>query len=267
MGILNVTPDSFYALSRSRTADEVARRAAQIAEEGAAFVDVGACSTRPGEPTVDEATELSRLRMAMKIVRATAPDAFVSVDTFRASVARVAVEELGADMINDVAGGTLDAAMADTVARLRVPYVLMHMRGTPRNMQEFTDYSHEGGVVAAVIGSLSRGVAALESRGVADIIVDPGFGFSKTVAQNFEMLRHIGSFAAVLRRPVLTGVSRKSMFWRPLATDPEHVLAATTAAHTIALTGGTSFLRVHDVADAVQAVRTVAMTYDNPPTP
>lgn len=263
MGILNVTPDSFYEPSRRLTQQEIASTAIGIARQGASFIDVGACSTRPGMPSVDEATEIERLRMALSVVRDVEPDIMVSVDTFRASVARIAVEEFGVDMINDVSGGTLDNAMFDTIAELRVPYVLMHMQGTPENMQRFTDYEAEGGVVAAVISSLSQRIAQLEDAGVADIIVDPGFGFSKTVGQNYEMLRNLEAFTAVLDRPLLVGISRKSMFWKVNDTTPDNVLAATIAANTIALTGGAAFLRVHDVAEAVQTIRTVSLTFEN----
>ena len=214
MGIINATPDSFHAASRACTEAEVAGRAERMAAEGADMLDVGACSTRPGASAPDAYTEWARLEPALRAVRkAVGEDMPVSVDTFRAEVARRAVESGMADIVNDIGGGTLDAAMFDTVAGLRVPYVLMHMRGTPADMQTRTDYG-ERGVVAEVIAELAGRVDRLEQMGVADVIVDPGFGFAKTLEQNYALLSALGTVADALRRPLLAGMSRKSMATR-----------------------------------------------------
>ena len=248
MGIINATPDSFYAASRACTEAEVAARAERMAAEGADMLDVGACSTRPGASAPDASTEWARLEPALRAVRkAVGEDMPVSVDTFRAEVARRAVESGMADIVNDIGGGTLDAAMFDTVAGLRVPYVLMHMRGTPADMHTRTDYG-ESGVVAEVIAELAGRVDRLEQMGVADVIVDPGFGFAKTLEQNYALLSALGTVADALRRPLLAGMSRKSMATRLLGMDAADALPATSALNILALERRASILRVHDVA-------------------
>lgn len=255
MGIVNATPDSFYGASRVAGAEEAARRASAMVGAGAAMLDVGAYSSRPGAADVSEAEEMARMERAVKAVRdAVGGDILLSVDTFRASVAAKAVGEWGADIVNDISGGLLDEAMFSTVAALACPYILMHMRGTPATMQTMTEYSD---VLADVIGELSRRKAQLEELGVADIIIDPGFGFAKTAAQNYRMLAGLEAFG-LLDRPVLVGVSRKSMFTRELGISVEEALPATTAANAIALERGAAILRVHDVEAAVQAVEVVS---------
>lgn len=253
MGILNVTPDSFYAGSRTPGAEAVAARVRQIRDEGADFIDIGAYSSRPGAADVPAAEEMERLRMGLGVIAREAPEMPVSVDTFRADVARMCVEEYGVSIINDIAGGQLDAAMFDTVARLGVPYVLMHMQGTPQTMQREPHYDD---VVAEVFQTLARGAQRLHAMGAADVILDPGFGFGKTVAQNYDLLAHLDELVA-LGLPVLVGVSRKSMIWRLVGGGPEDALNGTTAIHAIALMKGASILRVHDVKAAVEAVRIV----------
>ena len=257
MGILNVTSDSFYSGCRTEDEAGIAERVRSIRDEGADCIDIGACSTRPGSQPADEKSEQERLLGAIAIVRREWPEAVVSVDTYRASVARRCVEA-GADIINDISGGTMDPDMFDTVADLQVPYILMHMRGTPADMQQHTEY---GDVVADVITELAFRIRELRERGVCDIIVDPGFGFAKDVAQNYRLM---GSLDEICRigLPVLVGVSRKSMIWRPLGITPEEALPGTLALQTYALLHGASILRVHDVAAAVQAREAVRMIND-----
>ena len=263
MGILNVTPDSFYAGSRTPGAETVAARVRQIRDEGADFIDIGAYSSRPGAADVPAAEEMERLRMGLGVIAREAPEMPVSVDTFRADVARMCVEEYGVSIINDIAGGQLDAAMFDTVARLGVPYVLMHMQGTPQTMQREPHYDD---VVAEVFQALARGAQRLHAMGAADVILDPGFGFGKTVAQNYDLLAHLDELVA-LGLPVLVGVSRKSMIWRLVGGGPENALNGTTAIHAIALMKGASILRVHDVKAATEAVKIVGALQPPKPQP
>ena len=249
MGILNVTPDSFWAGSRCDTVQAIERRVGQMVAEGADVIDIGAYSTRPGAAEVPVAEELARLERAMEVVRRLAPGLLTSVDTFRASVAQYGVEHLGIDMVNDVSGGALDPAMFATVARLDVPYVLMHMRGTPATMQQLTDYDN---VVDDVLADLQFKLDALHNLGLRDVIVDPGFGFSKTLEQNYELMARLADFHR-LEAPLLVGVSRKSMVYRALCCSPDEALNGTTVLNTMALLAGAHILRVHDVAAAVQA--------------
>ncbi len=254
MGILNVTPDSFYADSRNREEEAIAARVRQIRDEGAAFIDIGGYSTRPGADDVTVEEEMSRLRLGLSVIAHEAPGLPVSVDTFRADVARMCVEEYGAAIINDVSGGSLDPQMFATVAHLGVPYVLTNMRGTPRTMQQTT---HSDDIVSEVFQSLARGVQELHALGVKDIILDPGFGFGKSVAQNYELLAHLDDLAA-LGLPVLVGVSRKSMVSLVVGGEPADALNGTTVLHTVALMKGAAILRAHDVKAAVEAVTLVA---------
>ena len=254
MGILNVTPDSFYGGSRCPDTRRIEARVRQMIDEGADIIDIGAYSTRPGAAEVSEAEELARLERGMAVVRRLAPDAVVSVDTFRASVARSCVEQLGVDIVNDVAGGTLDDQMFKTVAALGVPYIVMHMRGTPATMQQLTDYTD---VTADVLTYLARKVDELHQLGVADVIADPGFGFSKTVEQNYELMHGLEAFHA-LNVPLLVGISRKSMIFRLLGVTPAGSLNGTTVLNTMALLRGAHILRVHDVRPAVEARAIVA---------
>lgn len=247
MGILNVTDDSFYSGCRTTDSDEVIARIQAIRDEGADCIDIGACSTRSGSQPVDPALEWKRLKYSISAVRRVWPDAIISIDTFRASVAEKCVE-IGADIINDISGGLLDPDMAETVARLHVPYVLTHMRGTPDTMSSFTDYRD---VTADVISELAFRIRDLRERGVCDIIIDPGFGFAKTAEQNYELLANLGEFVKT-GLPLLVGVSRKSMIWRPLGITPEEALPGSIALGTAALLSGANILRVHDVAATVQ---------------
>lgn len=257
MGILNITPDSFYSGSRTMRDAEIASRIETMIDQGANFIDVGAYSSRPGAEDVSPEEEISRLRMGMAVLRKLAPDIPVSIDTFRADVARTAIEEMGADIINDISGGTLDKNMFSTVANLKVPYILMHMRGTPATMQQFTNYDD---VTAEVIHDLSVKLHRLRLLGVADVIIDPGFGFSKTLEQNFELMRNLSEFS-VLECPVLVGISRKSMITRSLGIETSEALAPTVALDAVALTKGAAFIRVHDVQEAVQTVSLFNMTH------
>ena len=253
MGILNATPDSFYSLSRTSTEEAVGLRVKEMIAEGADIIDVGGYSSRPGAGEVTPDEEIARIALAMKAIRDIDGEIPVSVDTFRSSVAITAVRELDADIVNDISGGNLDERMFESVASLGVPYILTHMRGTPATMQSLTDYS-PAGVTASVITDLSEKINRLSLAGVADIIVDPGFGFAKTMEQNYTLLRELPAVASILRRPILAGLSRKSMLTRALGLTPEEALNATTAANTLALVGGASILRVHDVKEARQAV-------------
>lgn len=250
MGILNVTPDSFFATSRCRSEEEIRQRVCMMRREGATMVDIGAYSSRPGAEEVSVEEELRRLLPAVGIVREEWPDAIISVDTFRAEVARQAVEA-GADIINDISGGEMDKDMFRTVAELHVPYILMHMQGTPQDMQKAPHYDN---LMCEVFRSLGERVEELHEAGVADVIVDPGFGFGKTMAQNYEMMARLGEFR-LLGCPILVGISRKSMVYRLLDTTPEESLNGTTALNTIALMNGASILRVHDVREAVEAIK------------
>lgn len=259
MGILNLTPDSFYSGSRMLSdtgfgtddAERIARRTRQILEEGGTIIDVGACSTRPGSDEVGADEEMRRLAAGLEVVRREAPDAIVSVDTFRSDVARMCVRDYGVQIINDIAGGEMDRAMFHTVGRLGVPYILMHMQGKPRDMQESPHYAC---VTADVMSYLARRAQVLRDNGVNDIIADPGFGFGKTLEHNYEMLQHLECFQE-LGMPLLVGVSRKSMIYKLLGGTPAEALNGTTAIHVIALMKGAHILRVHDVREAVEAVR------------
>lgn len=253
MGILNVTPDSFYAGSRAIDDDSLARRVELMIREGADMIDVGGYSTRPGAADVDEKEEILRLRLGIEAIRDVDTNIPVSVDTFRAHVAQLAVEEMGANIINDVSGGNLDHRMFETVAQLRVPYILMHSRGTAATMQQMTDYKD---VTADVIHELALKVRELSLLGVADVIIDPGFGFAKTLDQNYELMHNLPVISAAFPgRPLLVGISRKSMLTRLLDISPDDALDATVALDAMALTLGAQILRVHDVKAAVQTVK------------
>ena len=253
MGILNATPDSFYAGSRMQTEAQIARRVEQMAQEGAGIMDVGAYSSRPGAADVSAKDEMERLRTALGVVRRLQPDAIVSVDTFRADVARMCVEEYGAAIINDISGGELDKDMFATVARLQVPYVLMHMQGTPQDMQQRPHYDS---LLEDVFLYFARKVQQLRDLGVKDIILDPGFGFGKTLEHNYELLAHLEDFR-IFELPLLAGVSRKSMIYRLLDATPAEALNGTTVVHSICLLKGADILRVHDVRQAVEAVKII----------
>lgn len=251
MGILNVTPDSFYAESRMKTEEAVRKRVRQIVDEGGSMIDVGAYSSRPGAEDVSAEEEMARLRRGMKIVREVAPEIPVSVDTFRADVAKMAVEELGVDIVNDISGGELDKAMFETVAKMGVPYILMHMKGTPQTMQEAPHYND---LMKEVMLYFAERIQRLRDLGQKDIVLDPGYGFAKTIDHNYELLRH-QDMLQVFELPLLVGVSRKSMIYRLLGASPEEAQNGTTVLNTIALQKGARILRVHDVREAVETVR------------
>ena len=258
MGILNVTPDSFYADSRKQTEAAVEERIQAILSEGGQIIDLGGYSSRPDAVEVSPEEEMERLAFALKILNAHYPDVALSVDTFRADVARRCVEEYGAAIINDISGGELDAEMFETVARLHVPYIMMHMRGTPQTMQQHTDYED---MMEDIMLYFARKVRQLRLLGVNDIILDPGFGFSKTVDQNYTLMSHLCEFKE-FGLPLLVGVSRKSMIYKYLGGTPADSLNGTTVLNTIALLNGADILRVHDVKAAVEAVKLVSKTFN-----
>lgn len=251
MGILNATPDSFFAGSRKQTERELIERVQQILSEGGSIIDVGAYSTRPGAAVVSAEEEWQRLEQALRIVHREAPEAILSVDTFRADIARRCVETFGVSIVNDISGGDADAQMFDTVADLRVPYVLMHCQGTPQTMQQAPTYKN---VTVEVITDLSRKVRQLRQRGARDIIIDPGFGFGKTLEHNYTLLRQLEDFR-IFDLPLLVGISRKSMITRPLDITADEALNGTTALNAFALMKGANILRVHDVKAATEVVK------------
>ncbi len=253
MGILNVTPDSFYEGSRRQTEQEIRQRVQELLAEGASIIDVGAQSTRPGAQDVGAKEEMERLARALDVMRAEHPDAVISVDTFRACVARECVEKYGVDIINDISGGDMDAEMFSTVAGLGVPYVLMHIKGTPKDMQLNPRYDH---LVPEVMKYFSERLLRLRELGQKDIILDPGFGFGKTLEHNYELMRHLEELKA-FDLPLLVGISRKSMISRLLGCATDESLNGTTALNTIALTKGANVLRVHDVKACVEAIKIV----------
>ena len=253
MGILNVTPDSFYAGSRSRTEAEIAARACQILDEGASIIDIGAYSSRPNAEHISPEEEMQRLRTGLEILNRNHPDAIISVDTFRAEVARQCVEEYGAAIINDISAGEMDEQMFPTVARLNVPYIMMHMQGTPQNMQKEPHYEN---LLKEVFMYFARKVRQLRDLGMKDIILDPGFVFGKTLEHNYELMAHLEEFG-IFELPLLVGVSRKSMIYRLFGATPQEALNGTTVLDTVALMKGADILRVHDVREAVEAVRLI----------
>lgn len=250
MGILNVTPDSFYDGNFHRSQTEILRQAEKMLSEGADIIDIGGYSTRPGAADITPAVETERVLSAIRPVAREFPNAIISIDTFRGAVAKAAFSE-GASIINDVSGGTLDPEMFPAAAALKAPYVLMHMRGTPQTMSGLTDYED---VVLECIAELQSKLKVLQDAGVHNIILDPGFGFAKTIPQNFELLNSLDRFS-ILGRPLLVGISRKSMIWKTLQTTPDEALNGTTALHSVALLKGASILRVHDVREAVQTIQ------------
>ena len=253
MGILNVTPDSFYAGSRAETERDITQRIHQIVNEGASIIDIGAYSSRPNAQHISAEEEMSRLRTGLELIRKHHPEAIVSVDTFRADIARMCVEEYGVAIINDISAGNMDEQMFPTIARLGVPYIIMHMKGTPQNMQENPHYDH---FLKEIFYYFSEKVQKLRDLGAKDIIIDPGFGFGKTIEHNYELMNHLEEFH-LFELPILVGISRKSMIYKLLGITPEEALNGTTALNTIALTKGAHILRVHDVKEAVECVKIV----------
>lgn len=249
MGIINVTPDSFWIDSRTPEAESIRQRIRQIRKEGGEMIDLGAYSSRPGANDVPVEEEMQRLRLGMQVIREEWPDVPVSIDTFRSDVARMAVEECGADIINDISGGEADVRMFRTVANQHVPYILMHMQGTPQNMQLNPHYDD---VLREVMLYLAQRIDRLQQMGVADIIVDPGFGFGKTIEHNYQLMQNLEAFHE-FHLPLLVGISRKSMIYKLFGTTPAEALNGTTVLNTIALLRGAHILRVHDVRAAVEA--------------
>ena len=253
MGIINTTPDSFYTGSRSGSIENLLFRAEKMISEGATFLDIGGQSTRPDSIRVSVEEELQRVIPAIEVIHKRFPEQIISIDTFYAKVATAAIEA-GASLVNDVSGGTLDEAMWPAVAALAVPYVLMHMKGTPQTMQQMAVYEN---VTLEVFDELNKKIELLKRSGVKDIIVDPGFGFAKTAAHNFHLLRELEYFSH-LQCPLMVGLSRKATVYKTLGVTPEEALNGTTVLHTIALMNGASILRVHDVKEAMQAIRLVS---------
>lgn len=254
MGILNVTPDSFYSGSRKIEVSEALERVGECVSQGAAIVDIGAQSTRPTSDYLSAEEEIRRLKPVLSAINKEFPDVVLSIDTFYADVARFSVEEHGVGIINDISGGELDARMFETVADLNVPYILMHMRGTPQTMQQETDYNN---LLEDIVLYLSEKVRKLHLLGVNDVILDPGFGFAKDVKQNYELMRSL-SFFKNFELPLLVGISRKSMITRLFDIPAIEALNGTTVLNTYALMNGADILRVHDVREAVEAVKIVA---------
>lgn len=253
MGILNVTPDSIYAESRTSDEEHIAARVQQLMDDGADMIDIGGYSSRPGADDVSPEEEMNRLRRGLRVVRHLYPEVPISVDTFRADVARMCVEEEGADIINDISGGMMDRQMFRTVARLGVPYILMHMQGTPDTMQQAPHYDN---LRREVMLYFAERIDRLCQMGAKDIIVDPGFGFGKTLEHNYELFHHLDDFN-LFNLPLLVGISRKSMIYKLLGGAPQTSLNGTTVLNTIALMKGVHILRVHDVKEAVEAKRIV----------
>lgn len=251
MGILNLTDDSFYDGGRYRSPEAIVQRARQIVGEGGDIIDLGASSSRPGAVLLPQDEEAARLVEAVRLIRGEMPDAVLSVDTCFAAPARAAVEA-GADIVNDISGGQLDNGMFAAVAEMQVPYIMMHMRGTPGDMQQMTGYDD---IVDDLTKYFSSRLDTVYRMGVKDVWIDPGFGFAKSVAENHELLRRLGELTTLFREPVLVGVSRKSMIYKPLGITPQEALNGTTVLNTMALERGARILRVHDVKEAVEAVK------------
>ena len=258
MGILNVTPDSFYDGGRYARQASILSHTEKLLDEGADFIDIGGYSSRPGASDIEQSEELRRVIPVIEAIIGEFPDAFISIDTFRSVVAKAAVES-GAAIINDISAGNLDKNMMPTVAELKTPYIMMHMRGNPQTMQTFTDYDD---IVREMLLYFADKTAEARSHGVNDLIIDPGFGFSKTLAQNYHVLQRLDLFA-LTELPILAGVSRKGMIYKPLDSSPENALNGTTVLNTIALLKGAKILRVHDVKEAVEAVTLVELTMNN----
>ena len=252
MGIVNVTPDSFFDGSRFSNEKAILQHVEKIINEGASMIDIGGYSTRPGAIDISEKEELGRVISPIQSILRNFPKATISIDTFRSGVAKAAIDE-GALLINDVSGGEADAKMFETVAALDVPYIMMHMRGTPQTMAKQTGYEN---LLKEMINYFHEKISRLQAKGIKDIVVDPGFGFAKTASQSFEVLQHLDHFK-ILEKPILAGLSRKSMIWKTLSTNPENALNGTTSLNTIALLKGASILRVHDVKEAMEVAKLI----------
>lgn len=253
MGILNVTPDSFYDGGKYEDADEILKKVRCMIDEGADIIDIGGMSTRPGSEPVSEDEEFRRIMMAIEVIREQYPEIIISLDTYRSGTVRAAVREFSVGIINDISGGEMDPDMFDTIADLRIPYIIMHMKGSPRTMQNNIYYED---IISEMLEYFAEKVTKLKSLGLNDIVIDPGFGFSKSIEQNFHLLHHLNVFQA-FELPVMAGISRKSMIYKTLGTEPSASLNGTTVLNTVALLNGVNILRVHDVREAVQAVQLV----------
>lgn len=258
MGILNITPDSFYDGGKYNEESEILSRTKKIIDEGADFIDIGAYSSRPNAKDVTEKEEIIRLEKALKIVRKNYPDAIISVDTFRANVARFAVENYEVDIINDIYAGFGDEKMLKTIRNLQVPYIMMHIQGTPKTMQNNPQYND---IILDIIKYFSERIRTATLLGINDLIIDPGFGFGKTIEHNYELMKRLHEFS-IVDYPMLIGISRKSMIYKALDITPNDALPGTIALNTIALQKGAKILRVHDVAEAVQTVKIFEKTFN-----
>lgn len=251
MGIVNITPDSFYSGSRKETLNDAIKQAEQILEDGGTIIDIGGQSTASTSSMLDASEELKRISPIIREIRKTFPNAILSIDTFYSEVAKAAVEEFGVNIINDISGGQIDDMMFETVAKLNVPYILMHMRGTPQTMQQLTNYNN---LLKDIFYYFSQKVSQLNQLGANDIIIDPGFGFSKTVEQNYKLMANLKYFD-IFELPLMVGISRKTMIYKLLDTTPSESLNGTTALNTFALNSGANILRVHDVKQAVECIK------------
>jgi dihydropteroate synthase len=254
MGILNITPDSFYDGGKHKNESEVLKHVEQMLDEGATFIDVGAYSSRPNAEHVSETDELNRILPIVNLILSAFPEVILSVDTFRSEVAKKCIEA-GAAIINDISAGKLDSNMLTTIAKLQVPYIMMHMRGNPKTMQKLTDYDD---LLKDILYYFSERIAAANASGINDVIIDPGFGFAKTLEQNFELLNKLELFNTI-EKPLLVGVSRKSMIYKPLKTSAKEALNGTSVLNTVALQKGASILRVHDVKEAIECIKLVEL--------
>lgn len=261
MAILNMTPDSFCRRCSSSAEADILAQVSLALQEGADIIDIGGCSTRPGSSQPDAAEEWNRVEPALRAIRKTFPDTIISLDTFRADIAERAIKEWDLDIVNDITGGYQDPRMDEVIAHAHVPYIIMHMRGTPTTMQSMTDYDD---LLSEVLAFFQRRLDILYSRGVSDVIIDPGFGFAKTLEQNYLLLRNMRIFQ-VLHAPILAGLSRKSMIYNALQCTPEEALNGTTVLNTLALTQGADILRVHDVKAAKEAIRLHELYLGNNP--
>ncbi|MEP3836260.1 MAG: dihydropteroate synthase [Algibacter sp.] len=250
MGILNVTPDSFYDGGTHKNEAQILKHVEQMLNEGATFIDVGAYSSRPNADHVSEADELKRIIPIISLILNAFPETLLSIDTFRSQVAKACIEA-GACMINDISAGKIDEHMLQTIAQLHVPYIMMHMRGTPQTMQQQTDYNN---LVKDVIFYFSERIAKAKKLGIADVIIDPGFGFAKTLEQNYELLKQLELFK-MIEKPLLVGISRKSMIYKTLETSAKEALNGTSVLNTVSLQKGASILRVHDVKEAMECIK------------
>jgi len=254
MGILNITPDSFFDGGKYKNETEIISQVEKMLAEGATFIDVGAYSSRPGAKHISEQEELERILPVVKTLVKEFPEILISIDTFRGNIAEKCIES-GACIINDISAGSIDPTLFKTIAKLQVPYIIMHMQGTPQNMQANPTYKN---IVTDILNFFSKKIFELRALGVNDIIADVGFGFGKTIEQNYSLLNNLALFQN-LEIPLLTGVSRKSMLYKPLELTPEKALNATTVANTIAVLNGTAILRVHDVKEAVETIKIIEL--------